>query len=111
MVDSWTPGDLAMTERMMETVADHWALVAAVGVMMWWGGPKALKAFFSNGGGDMMRAIVRSENAAQTDRHNTDMDRRFREHEERENQRFQVIEEVVFNVPAPKHTRPYRKRS
>lgn len=82
--------------RIVNAALDHWPLLVGIA----WAGyrmfPKMLKDTLSNGGGDIIRRIVKSENEAQTLAHADALDRRFQRHEEQEDRRFRTIEERVF---------------
>jgi hypothetical protein len=65
-------------DKMIAAVVQNWYLVVAIGWLGWKGLPWALKvhgppmvketmvAFFANGGGDRIRAIVKEENVDQS---------------------------------------------
>lgn len=61
-----TPDALPVTDRMVNAAIDHWPLVAALAISLWWAFPKMLRNTLSNGGGDIIRSIVRGENEHQT---------------------------------------------
>jgi hypothetical protein len=86
MIDPNVTGDF--TTKLVDSVVEHWPLVVAIGIAVWKGFPWALKAFFSNGGGELMRVIIKSENVAQTQLHKEELDRRFKDHENDEQRRF-----------------------
>ena len=56
--------------RAWNAAVDHWPLVLFLAAAGWKGLPLVLRAFFNNGGGDQIRALVRAENAEQTKLHN-----------------------------------------
>lgn len=47
-----------VTDRILASVIDHWALVLAIGVSIWWVlktfGPRAVKMSLENGGGEVI---------------------------------------------------------
>lgn len=75
-----------LSTRIIMSAVDHWPLVAGLLVASYWVTPRVLKAFFLNGGGEIVRGLVRQENEAQSIKHNADLDRRF-----------ERIEDEVFN--------------
>ena len=66
-----------------------------VAVAGYWWFPKQLKLTLSNGGGDIIRHIVKEENAEQTRHYTEEPDRRFERHESQEDRRFTKIEGAV----------------
>jgi hypothetical protein len=82
--------------RIVNAALDHWPLVAGIFIAGRWLFPKMLRETLSNGGGDIIRGIVKSENDAQTKTHAEELERRFARHEDQEDRRFRTIEERVF---------------
>jgi hypothetical protein len=85
-----------LSTRIITAAVENWPLVAGIALSFYWLFPKMLKQGLLNGSGEVIRNIVRSENAEQTKARSGEMDRRFRKHEEQEDRRFQTIEEQVF---------------
>jgi hypothetical protein len=88
--------DADITTKIVNSLVEHWPLVVGLGIAVWKGVPWAIKAFvpatlkayFSNGGGEQVRAIIKSENESQSKYHKEELDRRFRDHEIEEQRRF-----------------------
>jgi hypothetical protein len=55
-----------LTTRIVNSLVDHWPLLVGLIIASYWVFPRVLKAVLLNGGGDTIRAIMRSETAAQT---------------------------------------------
>ena len=49
-----------------KSISEHLPLVVGLSVAAWWGFPKMLKNTLLNGGGEIIRSIVRQENDAQS---------------------------------------------
>jgi hypothetical protein len=78
--------------RIVNALVDQWPLVAGIGAVYYWLFPKMLKAGLMNGSGEVIRNIVRTENAEQTRLHAEEL----RKHEEREELRLTRLEDEVF---------------
>ena len=83
-------------DQIVRAGIDHWPLVAGLLASGYWLFPKMLRSSLLNGSGEVIRTIMREENAAQTKLHSEELDRRFRLHEEEEDARFREIEDRVF---------------
>jgi len=82
--------------RIFNAFVEHGPLMVGLAWAIWWLFPKMLRNGLSNGSGDIIRSIVRTENAEQTRHYTDELDRRFEKHEAAENQRFSRIEDEVF---------------
>jgi hypothetical protein len=87
---------------MITAAVDHWPLVAGLFVALYWGVPRVLprviKDVLLNGGGEIIRGIVKSENESQSLKTKEELDRRLREHEQQEAARFQAGSERVAQL-------------
>lgn len=82
-----------LISRAIYAAVDHWLLVVALAISAYWLFPKALatklpealgaklpeamKAYFTNGGGDLLRVIVKSENERQSEQQKKELELRF----------------------------------
>ena len=89
------PKALDLQTRILNSVVDHWPLVVGATVAFWWGFPLMLKKSMSNGGGEAFRAIVRSENEAQSEKHHEKtreiVDQAIRNHEVDEDRKLGLV--------------------
>jgi hypothetical protein len=82
--------------RIFDEAINHGPLVLGMAWATWWLFPKMLRNGLSNGSGDIIRAIVRSENAEQTKHYSDKLDGRFEKREAAEDRRFVRLEDEVF---------------
>lgn len=87
-----------MSDLMLKALIDHGALVAALAAMGWWGGPRMVRATLANGGGDIIRGIVKTENLAQNAAHREAVSHAISKHEEREWQQYGQLGEAVSQL-------------
>ena len=109
--------EVDLTTRMAFALVDHWPLVAALLAMGYWIFPRVLKASLRNGAGDIIRAIVKAENEAQSQLHKEVLDRRLKEHELEEQGRFQRgavrmsgIEDEIDDITGSLKLKRHRRR-
>jgi hypothetical protein len=79
-----------ITTRVVNSAVEHWPFIVGILVSVWKVTPIAMKAYFANGGGIMLREAVSAENKLQSEKfqamitaHEQMEMRRFREGEER----------------------------
>jgi hypothetical protein len=93
-----------LSTRMVAAAVDHWPLVAGLFVAIYWALPKVLprviKDVLLNGGGLIIRQIVKEENESQSTKTKEELDRRLREHEQQEATRFQAGSERMSALEA-----------
>lgn len=70
---------LDLQTRILNAAVDHWPLVVGAVIGGWWGFPLMFKKTLSNGGGEIIRAIIRTENEVQS-RLNQEETRRVVDH-------------------------------
>jgi len=88
---------LDLTTRIIYALIDQWPFVIGLSVVFYKLFPYMLRNGLSNGSGDVIRSIVKSENADQTKHYSDELDRRFEKHEAQEDRRFTRIEDEVFH--------------
>jgi len=54
------------TNGIAHNIIDHAPLIVALAITMWWVFPKVLSVALRNGSGELIRAIIREENASQS---------------------------------------------
>ena len=64
-------GDLI--EKIIASAIEHWPLVVGTAASFYWLMPKILKAFFMNGGGEIIKKIVNEENIIQSALHKSEV--------------------------------------
>lgn len=87
-----------MTDKLLETLISNGPLVVALGALYWWATPRLLKATLLNGGGNIVRSIVREENATQTLATHAAVKSALDDHESREFQQYGSLGEGVTLV-------------
>ena len=87
-----------MNDKLLEALIAQAPLVAALGAIWYWTTPKLIRSVLSNGGGDIIRGIVRTENAEQSKETIASIDKALKAHEEREWRQYGSLGEGVAQV-------------
>lgn len=89
--------DVDLQTRVINALIDHAPLLVGLAAVMRYMFPHLLRQGLTNGAGEIIRSIVKTENAAQSIKHAEAMDHRFEMHEAQEDRRFRIIEDEVFH--------------
>lgn len=102
-----------LSGQIVKSMIDNWPLVVGMAILGKWTLPWAIKIsldkYFSNGGGEKLRLIVKEENEAQSRSQKDELDRRFREHNDRQEERFRAGD-ARFREIEQRLNRPRRSR-
>ena len=84
-----------LTESITKALIDHVFLIAGLAVIFWWGMknilPREMRNLLSNGGGDIIRRIVKEENADSESRQSDELRRIIKDHEMVELNHFEKL--------------------
>jgi hypothetical protein len=91
-----------LTESIVKAFVDHVFLIIGMGVILWWVAknilPKELKLLLNNGGGDIIRKIVKDENDRQEVRQAAEFRTIIKEHEEVERIHFETAQKAEQEI-------------
>jgi hypothetical protein len=87
-----------VNEKLLTALVEHGPLVAAAALIYWKLTPRLLKATLQNGGGDIVRGIVRAENAAQSKSTHEAIEKSLADHEAREWRQYGSLGEQLASV-------------
>lgn len=86
-----------ITESITKAIIDHVFLIMGLAVIFWWGlrnvFPREFRSMLSNGGGDIIRKIVKDENAMSETRQSDEFRLIIKEHEVVEQEHFERLME------------------
>jgi uncharacterized membrane protein YheB (UPF0754 family) len=63
---------MSITDQAIESSIQHFPLIVAFAAGLWWGFPHLFKKTLANGGGELIRKIVQTENAIQSELHRSE---------------------------------------
>jgi flagellar motility protein MotE (MotC chaperone) len=84
-----------LTESITKALIDHVFLIAGLAVIFWWGLknvlPREIKGMLTNGGGEIIRRIVKEENAESEGRQSDELRKIIKDHEQIELHHFEKL--------------------
>lgn len=89
---------MSIQERVIESLIQHVPLTLGFLAAIWFTFPLLFKKAMSNGGGEEVRKIMKSENEIQTLKNREAMRKALEEHEEEEARRFEQITARIETV-------------
>ena len=84
-----------ITEAITKALIDHVFLISGLAVIFWWGMknvlPREMRNLLSNGGGNIIRRIVKEENADSESRQSDELRKIIKDHETIELNHFEKL--------------------
>jgi hypothetical protein len=104
-----------LQEQLVQAAIQHWPVVAAIGAAGYWLFPKMLKQTLTNGGGEIIRKIIKEENLEQSKAHTDETSRivsqAIQQHEVVEQQKLQLAIQGFRNEITDQYRLAKRPRS